>query len=222
MVELQDITGVGASRADDLEEMGYTSVEDVADANPDDLTELSRVGEDRAIEMVVDAQNLADSEESEEEEETVEEEPATITFDEEEPSIDEEEPPVEEKEPPVEEEEPAADEVSEEAAEAADLEKFEVDADFGALERDVSVYALLDSYTSLQSRNVSRSNACMRVLEKIRDSTSVMLTEEELNAFHAAIRQQRLEYQGNNHVEMMRVATRVEDSVSTVREEELF
>jgi len=215
MVELQDITGVGASRADDLEEMGYTSVEDVADANPDDLTELSRVGEDRAIEMVVDAQNLADSEESEEEEETVEEEPATITFDEEEPSIDEEE-------PPVEEEEPAADEVSEEAAEAADLEKFEVDADFGALERDVSVYALLDSYTSLQSRNVSRSNACMRVLEKIRDSTSVMLTEEELNAFHAAIRQQRLEYQGNNHVEMMRVATRVEDSVSTVREEELF
>ena len=215
MVELQDITGVGASRADDLEEMGYTSVEDVADANPDDLTELSRVGEDRAIEMVVDAQNLAGSEESEEEEETVEEEPATITFDEEEPSIDEEE-------PPVEEEEPAADEVSEEAAEAADLEKFEVDADFGALERDVSVYALLDSYTSLQSRNVSRSNACMRVLEKIRDSTSVMLTEEELNAFHAAIRQQRLEYQGNNHVEMMRVATRVEDSVSTVREEELF
>jgi hypothetical protein len=219
MVELQDITGVGASRADDLEEMGYTSVEDVADANPDDLTELSRVGEDRAIEMVVDAQNLADSEESEEEEETVEEEPATITFDEEEPSIDEEEPPVEEEEPPVEEEEPAADEDSEEAAEAT---LFEVDADFGALERDVSVYALLDSYTSLQSRNVSRSNACMRVLEKIRDSTSVMLTEEELNAFHAAIRQQRLEYQGNNHVEMMRVATRVEDSVSTVREEELF
>ena len=215
MVELQDITGVGASRADDLEEMGYTSVEDVADANPDDLTELSRVGEDRAIEMVVDAQNLADSEESEEEE-TVEEEPATITFDEEEPSIDEEEPPVEEEEPPVEEEEPVADEVSEEAT------LFEVDADFGALERDVSVYALLDSYTSLQSRNVSRSNACMRVLEKIRDSTSVMLTEEELNAFHAAIRQQRLEYQGNNHVEMMRVATRVEDSVSTVREEELF
>jgi len=209
MVELQDITGVGASRADDLEEMGYTSVEDVADANPDDLTELSRVGEDRAIEMVVDAQNLADSEESVEEEKTVEEEPATITF-------DGEEPPVEEAEPTIEEEEPVADEDSEEAT------LFEVDADFGALERDVSVYALLDSYTSLQSRNVSRSNACMRVLEKIRDSTSVMLTEEELNAFHAAIRQQRLEYQGNNHVEMMRVATRVEDTVSAVREEELF
>jgi len=63
MVELQDITGVGASRAEDLQEMGYTSVEDVANANPEDLTELSRVAEDRAIEMVVDAQNLAGSEE---------------------------------------------------------------------------------------------------------------------------------------------------------------
>ena len=55
MVELQDITGVGESRADDLVEMGYESVEDVAAADPEDLTELSRVGEDRAIEMVFDA-----------------------------------------------------------------------------------------------------------------------------------------------------------------------
>jgi len=181
MVELQDITGVGASRAEDLQEMGYNSVEDVANANPEDLTELSRVAEDRAIEIVVDAQNLAGSEEADSPDEGTESE--------------------EEREP---------------------SRVFELSTDFSPLEKEVSVYALLDSYTRLRSRNVARSNACFRVLEKLRYGASVELTEEELNAFHAAIRQQRLEYQGNNHVEMMRVATGVEDSVSALREAELF
>lgn len=219
MVELQDITGVGASRAEDLQEMGYTSVEDVANANPEDLTELSRVAEDRAIEIVVDAQNLAGSEEEPSVEEAdstdegTESGSETITFDEEE--LDEE---VE----ALEEEVPAPDEGTESEEEREPNRVFELSTDFSPLEKEVSVYALLDSYTRLRSRNVARSNACFRVLEKLRDGASVELTEEELNAFHAAIRQQRLEYQGNNHVEMMRVATGVEDSVSALREAELF
>lgn len=219
MVELQDITGVGASRAEDLQEMGYTSVEDVANANPEDLTELSRVAEDRAIEIVVDAQNLAGSEEEPSVEEAdstdegTESGSETITFDEEE--LDEE---VE----ALEEEIPAPDEGTESEEEREPSRVFELSTDFSPLEKEVSVYALLDSYTRLRSRNVARSNACFRVLEKLRDGASVELTEEELNAFHAAIRQQRLEYQGNNHVEMMRVATGVEDSVSALREAELF
>lgn len=219
MVELQDITGVGASRAEDLQEMGYTSVEDVANANPEDLTELSRVAEDRAIEIVVDAQNLAGSEEeppveeADSTDEGTESGSETITFDEEE--LDEE---VE----ALEEEIPAPDEGTESEEEREPNRVFELSTDFSPLEKEVSVYALLDSYTRLRSRNVARSNACFRVLEKLRDGASVELTEEELNAFHAAIRQQRLEYQGNNHVEMMRVATGVEDSVSALREAELF
>lgn len=216
MVELQDITGVGASRAEDLQEMGYTSVEDVANANPEDLTELSRVAEDRAIEMVVDAQNLAGSEEEpsvEEAEPDEGTESETITFDEEE---------LEEEVEELEEEVPAPDEGTESEEEREPSRVFELSTDFSPLEKEVSVYALLDSYTRLRSRNVARSNACFRVLEKLRDGASVELTEEELNAFHAAIRQQRLEYQGNNHVEMMRVATGVEDSVSALREAELF
>lgn len=219
MVELQDITGVGASRAEDLQEMGYTSVEDVANANPEDLTELSRVAEDRAIEMVVDAQNLAGSEEEPSVEEAdstdegTESGSETITFDEEE---------LEEEVEGLEEEVPAPDEGTESEEEREPNRVFELSTDFSPLEKEVSVYALLDSYTRLRSRNVARSNACFRVLEKLRDGASVELTEEELNAFHAAIRQQRLEYQGNNHVEMMRVATGVEDSVSALREAELF
>lgn len=220
MVELQDITGVGASRAEDLQEMGYTSVEDVANANPEDLTELSRVAEDRAIEIVVDAQNLQDSEEEPSVEEAdstdegTESGSETITFDEEE---------LEEELDVLEKEVPESDEAVELVEEEREPSRaFELSTDFSPLEKEVSVYALLDSYTRLRSRNVARSNACFRVLEKLRDSESVELTEEELNAFHAAIRQQRLEYQGNNHVEMMRVATGVEDSVSALREAELF
>jgi len=222
MVELQDITGVGASRAEDLQEMGYNSVEDVANANPEDLTELSRVAEDRAIEIVVDAQNLAGSEEADSPDEGTESgtESGTITF-------DEEELPEEVGEPEEEVSEPDEGTESEEAVELVEEERepnrvFELSTDFSALEKEVSVYALLDSYTRLRSRNVARSEACFRVLEKLRDGASADLTEEELNAFHAAIRQLRLEYQGNNHVEMMRVATRVEDSVSALREAELF
>lgn len=217
MVELQDITGVGASRAEDLQEMGYTSVEDVANANPEDLTELSRVAEDRAIEIVVDAQNLAGSEEEpsvEEAEPDEGTESETITFDEE--DLDEEVDVLEKEVPP------SGEDSESDGEEREPNRVFELSTDFSPLEKEVSVYALLDSYTRLRSRNVARSNACFRVLEKLRDGASVELTEEELNAFHAAIRQQRLEYQGNNHVEMMRVATGVEDSVSALREAELF
>jgi hypothetical protein len=221
MVELQDIIGVGASRAEDLQEMGYTSVEDVANANPEDLTELSRVAEDRAVEIVVNAQNLSDSEkpfveDADSADEGTESgtESETITFDEE--DLDEVAAP-----------DDTEDDESDEAVELVEEERepsrvFELSTDFSALEYEVAVYALLDGYTRLRSRNVARSNACLRALEKLRDGASAELTEEELNAFHAAIRQQRLEYQGNNHVEMMRVATRVEDSVSALREAELF
>lgn len=216
MVELQDITGVGESRSDDLAEMGYSSVEDVANADPDDLTELSRVGEDRAIEMVVDAQNLADSEEAETDGETVEEEPETITFEEQTRlrSRLEEESEVEEPD-----DEPVEEAVDEERAEE---ETFELNLSIGDLEREILTAALVNAYVSLRSRNVSRSDACFRVLEKLRDSTTLQLTQEELNAFHSSIRQRRLEYQGNNHVDMMELAQNIESQVSAARDEYLF
>ena len=59
-MELTDITGVGPSRADDLVELGFETVEAIAEAEPDDLTGLNRVGEDKALEMIVDAQNVLD------------------------------------------------------------------------------------------------------------------------------------------------------------------
>ena len=215
MVELQDITGVGESRADDLVEMGYESVEDVAAADPEDLTELSRVGEDRAIEMVVDAQNLSGSEESQPDEDT---ESETITFDEE--DLDEE---VEELEEEFEVEEPD-DEPVEEAVdeERPEEQTFELSFSLDNFESEILTAALIDAYSTLRSRNVSRSEACFRVLEKLRDSTTLQVTEEELNALHSAVRQRRLEYQGNNHVDMMNLTRNIEVQISEARDEYLF
>lgn len=224
MVELQDITGVGESRADDLVEMGYESVEDVASADPEDLTELSRVGEDRAIEMVVDAQNLAGSEEEQPGEEAdspdegTESGSETITFDEE--DLDEE---VEELEEEFEVEE-SEDEPVEEAVdeERPEEQTFELSFSLDEFESEILTAALIDAYSTLRSRNVSRSEACLRVLEKLRDSTTLQVTEEELNALHSAVRQRRLEYQGNNHVDMMNSTQNIEVQISEARDEYLF
>lgn len=221
MVELQDITGVGESRADDLVEMGYESVEDVAAADPEDLTELSRVGEDRAIEMVVDAENLAGSEEEQPDEGTESDEDTeseTITFDEE--DLDEE---VEELEEEFEVEEPD-DEPVEEAVdeERPEEQTFELSFSLDKFESEILTAALIDAYSTLRSRNVSRSEACFRVLEKLRDSTTLQVTEEELNALHSAVRQRRLEYQGNNHVDMMNLTRNIEVQISEARDEYLF
>lgn len=216
MVELQDITGVGESRADDLVEMGYESVEDVAAADPEDLTELSRVGEDRAIEMVVDAENLSETDEETESDEDTE--PETITFDEE--DLDEE---VEELEEEFEVEEPD-DEPVEEAVdeERPEEQTFELSFSLDKFESEILTAALIDAYSTLRSRNVSRSEACFSVLEKLRDSTTLQVTEEELNALHSAVRQRRLEYQGNNHVDMMNLTRNIEVQISEARDEYLF
>lgn len=218
MVELQDITGVGESRADDLVEMGYESVEDVAAADPEDLTELSRVGEDRAIEMVVDAENLSETDEGTESDEDTESGSETITFDEE--DLDEE---VEELEEEFEVEEPD-DEPVEEAVdeERPEEQTFELSFSLDEFESEILTAALIDAYSTLRSRNVSRSEACFRVLEKLRDSTTLQVTEEELNALHSAVRQRRLEYQGNNHVDMMNLTRNIEVQISEARDEYLF
>jgi len=209
MVELEDINGVGASRAEDLREMGYESVEDVSKANPEDLTALSRVAEDKAIEMVVDAENILEDEEDDDED--TEDDDGTITLDEElytEEMVEEERPSEEVAE--VVEEEPAEERL------------FELSLDLDSLEHEVLIAALIEAYTNLRSRNVSRSDACHSVLVKLRDSFTLSLTEDELNAMHAAMRQRRLSYQGNNHVDMMTTARGIEDRISALREEELF
>jgi predicted flap endonuclease-1-like 5' DNA nuclease len=56
--ELDDLWGVGASRADELREADFDSVQDVADASTDALTEVSGIGESTAEKMIDSAGDL--------------------------------------------------------------------------------------------------------------------------------------------------------------------
>ncbi|AGM11368.1 RadA [Halogranum tailed virus 1] len=202
MTELTEIDGVGPARADDLREMGYEDAEAVAEAEAEDLTELARVGEDKALEMIVAAQNISSDEDEPEDE--------TITFDEDDLEDESEEEP--------EREEDAEPEVEEEDEER----EFDVSLDLDARQQEILTAALLNQYTSLRSRNVARSNACDAALTKFRGGYDATLTEDELNAVHAAVRQRRMDYQGNNHISLMQSARAIEEQVTAIREEYLF
>lgn len=226
-MELTDITHVAASRADDLREMGLGSVNKVANADPDDLQELSRVGENKAIEMVVSAENLVEEarEESDEADEELVEDGESITFDEGDAESLEDGSESDESESEgntSDETKPDSEATEDDSTERGIDEAYVLSLDLEPIQREILISALLDQYTSLKRRNRSRSQACFRVLEKSRDGDTLSLTEEELNALHAALRQQRTTYQGENHVDLMNYTQQIERDVTALREEELF
>ena len=74
--ELEDISGVGASKADALREAGFESIEDVKEADQDDLAEADGIGNALAARIKADVGDLEVTEETEAEieDEGVEEE----------------------------------------------------------------------------------------------------------------------------------------------------
>src|SRR6056297_3476059 len=76
--ELEDISGVGASKAEALEDAGYESVEDVQAASQDELAEVEGIGNALAARIKADVGGLEVEEETEAEiEEEEPEEPET-------------------------------------------------------------------------------------------------------------------------------------------------
>ncbi|TYT63567.1 50S ribosomal protein L32e [Natrialba swarupiae] len=63
--ELEDISGVGASKADALREAGFESIEDVKEADQDDLAEAEGIGNALAARIKADVGDLEVSEETE-------------------------------------------------------------------------------------------------------------------------------------------------------------
>ncbi|ADD03819.1 50S ribosomal protein L32e [Natrialba magadii ATCC 43099] len=63
--ELEDISGVGASKADALREAGFESIEDVKEADQDELAEADGVGNALAARIKADVGDLEVSEETE-------------------------------------------------------------------------------------------------------------------------------------------------------------
>ena len=74
--ELEDISGVGASKADALRDAGFESIEDVKEADQDDLAEAEGIGNALAARIKADVGDLEVTEETEAEieDEGVEEE----------------------------------------------------------------------------------------------------------------------------------------------------
>ncbi|WP_265112310.1 50S ribosomal protein L32e [Halosolutus halophilus] len=74
--DLEDISGVGASKADALRDAGFESIEDIKEADQDDLAEADGVGNALAARIKADVGDLEVSEETEAEieDEAVEEE----------------------------------------------------------------------------------------------------------------------------------------------------
>lgn len=58
MVSLTDVKGVSDSRADDLREEGYTTVDDIATTSADDLSEVSGIGTSTAEGLIESAQDV--------------------------------------------------------------------------------------------------------------------------------------------------------------------
>lgn len=115
MADLIDISGVSETRADNLRDEGFTSVDDVATADASDLEDVHGVGESTAYDLIDSAQEVITAEHSVDEE--ADDEPAQEPTDEPDledlEEIEEEDDEPKEEEPEA-EEEPDREEVTEE------------------------------------------------------------------------------------------------------------
>jgi len=231
MIEVTDIKGVGPSKAETLEENGYESVEDIAQADPDNLSDVSGISEDRALEFMVSAGDLLDAEDDAADEASAESEGDEFDLTPEEVSEeleDEEEEP--ESEPEIEavdedeEDEDPVDATDEVQAESEDP-TFEVSVDF---ESDLQYHtfhaAIMRYHENIYTSNQPHSDAMQKILDGLvgAEDVSYELTEEELNTLHTAVKQCRTDYQGNNLIDHMDALNPVEDQINDQRRDYLF
>jgi len=233
--DLQELDGVGPAREEKLNDEGYETYAELGEADHEELAEsINRLSEDAALDLVVQAQNMADLEEAEVEESDDEGEPEVE--EEAEESDDEEEP-----EPPqeadfTEEEDADADEADSASENEEDEPEPEVEAeatftvtlDFdGVHEYDTFYHTLLEERCNLRRTNRAGVESYEKMLESLRGTSAdgsftVELSEDELNDLHNAVLEQRISYQGENLIDYMDALRVVENNVNAVREEFLF
>jgi predicted RecB family nuclease len=214
--DLQEIDGVGPAREERLIDAGYETYEDLAEADHEVLAdEIQRLPEDSALDVVVQAQNLADLQDAEVEEgPDVEEEPTEEEIEEELDDLEEE----------------LDEELNEEEGEPADggEDTLELTLSFGSShEYDTFYHTLIEQRCALKRTNRSGVESYERMLESMRKTAddgefTVAVNEDELNEIHNAVLEQRISYQGENLIDYMDALRAVEESINDVREELLF
>jgi hypothetical protein len=222
MAELTDLDGVGPARSESLEEAGYASVEEVAEADPEELAEDADVPEDTALGFVVQAENLTSSEDAE----VKEQEPVTQEIDEAVSANEavEELPDDEEVEEEFEQDE-AEPEVEEAEPEPTTVElSFEIDS---GLEHDVFFAAMMRHKETMLGANRTQTQVFDAILEQLRtasteDTITIETEPENLNELHNAIRKLAVSYQGDNLIDHMNAMKGIQNQVNEYRQEYLF
>jgi hypothetical protein len=226
MVEVTDIKGVGPSKAENLAENDYESVEDIAQADPDNLSEISGISEDRALEYMVSAGDLLDDSEDDEEASGDE---FDLTPDEVGEELQDDADDAESDDgPEVEVVENDEEETAESDSEEPDVEEdpeYEVVVDFDSRMEYHTFHAAIMRYHEKQyTSNQPKADAMQKVLDALEsgESASFELDEQELNTLHTAVKQCRTDYQGNNLINHMDALKGVEAQINDQRRDYLF
>jgi len=238
VAEITDIKGVGPAKAETLEDEGYETVQEIADAEPEELAEVDGVGDDRALEYIVGAEDVLEAQEEVEEDYpedegdefdlTPSEVGEELEDDEDGPDADVSDSSGEDEAEDSEDEEPPVD-ATEDSESGADVddeepESYTVTFDFeNRMQYDVYHAALMrhNERTSHQPA-VDLMEKCLDGLYGNEQEVSYYFTEYELNTLHAAVKQARTGFQGANEIEQMDALKVIEAQLDEARQEYLF
>jgi len=229
MVKVTDIKGVGPSKAENLAENGYKSVEDIAQADPDNLSEISGISEDRALEYMVsagdllDAESQDDSEQSEEASDEFDLTPDEVGEELQDDADDAESDDGPEVEVVEDDEEEPAESDSEDAEDKPD--SYTVTVDFNTRMQYHTFHSAIMRYHETQyTSNQPKADAMQMILDGLEsgDGVEYEVNEEEFNTLHTAVKQCRTDYQGNNLIDHMDALNEVEEQINNQRRELLF
>lgn len=217
--DLQELDGVGPAREEDLNELGYETYSDLGEADHEELAEeVPRLSEDKALDLVVQAQNKADLEAAEVKEDDSDDQ-----------SLEEEaKEPEAEVEEDVESDDSDEDEAEPEPEDDGGLpETVPFELEFGGPEEYDTFFATVYEFRNTMVRTNRDTDVAEELLAAIREvgpdgTVEVDLKPEDLNELHNAVRTQAVDYQGENLIDQMEALDRVETRINAVREEHLF
>jgi len=210
MADFKKLDGVGPSRYEQLDER-FGSFEALANADYEELAEeIDRLSEDKALDIIVQAQNeVGRMEEEAEDDEDDDLSPEEVSELAEEVDTADESDGVEGDDGTVEEDD--------ESAETVDLE-----LELSPLQYDLTVAALVGDIATVYNSNPPRYEAGMDLLESLREKSDGSVTIEgvdrmQMNTLHAALRQLKNQYRGENIIEFMDELAEVEQAVDRQR-----
>lgn len=195
--KFREIDGVGSARNEKLQEAGYESYSDLAEANASELSqEISRLSEDKALEIIVQAQNLNNLQNAETE-----------------------------NNPTVQDEQSG--EIDKPGEDDKDLTYTVVINIVTDRQYDSLYDALLAKRQSLLGKNKRGVKRVSEYIDELRvlsvgDELVLEMTPTQLNKFHSVVSQHRLYYQGKNLSEQLEAIRAIEDQINTIREEHIL